>query len=371
MTRLDEIDAFGRRYVMTEALPADFALNQPLSHFALAVLDVLDPASDTFTLDVVSVVEAVLEAPRPLLMAQQHAARGEAIGALKAEGVDYDERMALIEDVTWPQPLADLLEPLYETYRERHPWLSPDALAPKSVVREMWEQGMGFTDVVGRYQVARSEGLVLRYLTDAYRALRQTVPATHRTEELDLLVEWLGETVRQVDSSLLDEWEALSDPGAREPRGARPRAAAATAPAQPARPGLRRDDAQRAVATGRPGRQGRPRRAGGARDARARSSPGTDWDRAIEDYYAEHKQVLTDADARGPDLLTVVRGDAAWRATQTIHDPAGHHDWVIEAEVDLAASDETGEAVVRTISMRQLRSDPPPRVSPMSPCRHC
>ena len=120
--------------------------------------------------------------------------------------------MVLIEDVTWPQPLADLLEPLYETYRERHPWLSPDALAPKSVVREMWEQGMGFTDVVGRYQVARSEGLVLRYLTDAYRALRQTVPATHRTEELDLLVEWLGETVRQVDSSLLDEWEALSDP---------------------------------------------------------------------------------------------------------------------------------------------------------------
>ena len=132
--------------------------------------------------------------------------------ALKAEGVEYDERMALIEDVTWPQPLADLLEPLYETYRERHPWLSPDALAPKSVVREMWEQGMGFTDLVGRYQVARSEGLVLRYLTDAYRALRQTVPASHRTEELDLLVEWLGETVRQVDSSLLDEWEALSDP---------------------------------------------------------------------------------------------------------------------------------------------------------------
>ena len=79
-----------------------------------------------------------------------------------------------------------------------------------------------------------------------------------------------------------------------------------------------------------------------------------DWDQAIEDYYAEHKQVLTDADARGPDLLTVSRDDAVWRATQTIHDPAGHHDWVIEAEVDLAASDDAGEAVVRTISMRQL-----------------
>ncbi|WP_435772038.1 DEAD/DEAH box helicase, partial [Nocardioides sp. SYSU DS0651] len=156
LTRLDEVDEHGRRYVLTEELPADFALNQPLSHFALAVLDVLDPDADSFTLDVVSVVEATLEAPRPLLLAQRHAARGEAIAALKADGVEYDERMALVEDITWPEPLADLLEPLFETYRERHPWLSPDALAPKSVVREMWEQGMGFTDLVSRYQVARS-----------------------------------------------------------------------------------------------------------------------------------------------------------------------------------------------------------------------
>jgi superfamily II RNA helicase len=352
LTRLDELDEFGRRYVLTEALPVDFALNQPLSHFALAALEVLDPASETFTLDTVSVVEAVLEAPRPLLYAQQHAARGEAIGALKAEGVEYDERMALIEDVTWPQPLADLLEPLYETYRERHPWLSPDALAPKSVVREMWEQGMGFTDLVGRYQVARSEGLVLRYLTDAYRALRQIVPASHRTEELELLVEWVGETVRQVDSSLLDEWEALMDPDHA------PRAVLDHAPPPPPRPLTQqgrvfdvmvrnamwrrvdlvaRDDLD--------GLEGLETDGHFTRD---------DWDKAIEDYYAEHDRVLTDGDARGPDLLAIERGSASWQVTQTIHDPAGHHDWVLEAEVDLAASDEAGEAVVRTIAMRSL-----------------
>ncbi|MDN5745461.1 MAG: DUF3516 domain-containing protein, partial [Nocardioidaceae bacterium] len=214
VTRLDDLDEHHRRYVLTEALPENFALNQPLSHFALAVLDVLDPDSPTFTADVVSVVEATLEAPRPLLMAQRHAARGDAIASLKADGVEYEERMALIEEITWPEPLAELLDPLFETYRELHPWLAPDALTPKSVVRQMWEQGMGFTDLVTRYQIARSEGLVLRYLTDAYRALRQSVPATHRTEELDLLIDWLGETVRQVDSSLLDEWEALSDPSA-------------------------------------------------------------------------------------------------------------------------------------------------------------
>ncbi len=355
LTRLDEVDGFGRRYVLTEALPADFALNQPLSHFALAVLDVLDPESESFTLDMVSVVEAVLEAPRPLLMAQQHAARGEAIAALKAEGVEYDERMTLIEGVTWPRPLADLLEPLYETYRERHPWLSPDALAPKSVVREMWEQGMGFTDLVSRYQVARSEGLVLRYLTDAYRALRQTVPAALRTEELDLIAEWLGETVRQVDSSLLDEWEALNDPdhAARE--------VLEHAPPPPPRPltqqgrvfdvMVRNAMWRRVDLVARDDLDGLEALAAGLSDTELTRE---EWDRAIGAYYEEHDRVLTDADARGPDLLAVDRTGAAWRVTQTIHDPAGHHDWVIEAEVDLAASDEAGEAVVRTIAMRRL-----------------
>ena len=145
-------------------------------------------------------------------MAQQHAARGEAIGEMKADGLEYDERMALLEEITWPQPLRELLEALYETYRQTHPWLPDDALSPKSIVREMWENGMGFTDFVGRYQLARSEGLVLRYLTDAYRTLRHSVPEAHRAPEVEDVIEWLGETVRQTDSSLLDEWEALSDP---------------------------------------------------------------------------------------------------------------------------------------------------------------
>ena len=182
ITRLDELDELGRRYVLTVDLPVDFALNQPLAHFALAALDVLDPESPDHALDVVSVIESVLDAPRQILFAQQHAARGEAIAEMKADGLEYDERMALLEEITWPQPLAELLGATYEIYRQRHPWLPEDALGPKSVVREMYEQGMSFTDFVRRYQLARSEGLVLRYLTDAYRTLRQTVPggAPHR-----------------------------------------------------------------------------------------------------------------------------------------------------------------------------------------------
>jgi hypothetical protein len=307
LTRLDEPDEFGRRYVMTVDLPPDFALNQPLAHFALAAFDVLDPEAPTYTLDVVSVVEAVLEGPRQILFAQRHAARGEAIGEMKADGIEYEERMALLEEITWPRPLGDWLEPLFEIYRETHGWLSPDALVPKSVLREMWEQAMGFTDFVGRYQLARSEGLVLRYLTDAYRTIRQTVPEAHRTPELDDIVEWLGETIRQTDSSLLDEWEALSDPahvpsgtlwnqvGHHEPppppRPRRPRRAGAARARRrrPARPAARGRDGAVGVGRGAGGllrrarhdrhRRGRPRtvvppRGGGGARRAGRSSRG-------------------------------------------------------------------------------------------------
>jgi superfamily II DNA/RNA helicase len=374
LTRLAEPDQHGRRYVLTVDLPEDFALHQPLSHFALAALDLLDPEAETYPLDVVSVIEAVLEAPRPLLMAQQHAARGEALERMKAEGLDYEERMALLEEITWPQPLAELLEPAYETYRERHPWLSPDALSPKSVLRDMWEQGMTFTELVSRYQLARSEGLVLRYLTDAYRALRHTVPDAHRPPELDDLVEWLGETVRQTDSSLLDEWEALTDPD-------RIADLAAGGDVPPPRPLSRQERAfARMVRNAAFARVDAC-----ARDdldalvaldaaAAARCDPTravllarADWDRALEEYYAEHDRVLVDADARGPDLFALGlehvgaapgagEDDTARvrEVRQTLHDPEGHHDWVLDAVVDCDASDVAGEVVLLATHLHRL-----------------
>ena len=170
-------------------------------------------------------------------MAQQHAARGEAVAEMKADGIEYEERMALLDQVTWPQPLAELLEATYAMYRQTHPWLPEDALGPKSVLREMWEQAMGFTDFVRRYELARSEGLVLRYLSDAYRTLRQTVPDAHRSPDLETLIEWLGETIRQTDSSLIDEWEALSHPDEVLARGLVLLGRAAAAPAAAVRAG--------------------------------------------------------------------------------------------------------------------------------------
>ncbi len=365
LTRLPEVDEQGRRYVLTVDLPVDFALNQPLSHFALAAFDLLDAEAEDYTLDLLSVVESVLEAPRQILAQQQYVARGLAVAEMKADGVEYEERMALLDEITWPMPLRELLEATYAIYRETHPWLPEDALSPKSVVREMYEQGMSFTDFVTRYQLARSEGLVLRYLTDAYRTLRQTVPDHHRTPELDELSEWLGETVRQTDSSLLDEWEALTDPDAvhrhalelaehRPPHHPRPVSQQERAFGVMIRNAMfrrvelvARDDLDGLMAL--------------ERAAAERTDPPGEvvmlrsiWDAGIEAYYAEHDRVLLDADAHGPALLRIVRAGRSWPVTQTVHDPAGHHDWIIEALVDVDASDETGELVLVTQAFRRL-----------------
>ena len=370
--RLDEPDSFGRRYVLPEDLPHDFALNQPLSHFALAALELLDPADPSYALDVVSVIESVLEAPRVILFAQQNAARGEAIGQMKADGLDYDERVKLIDEITWPKPLAEMLEAAYEMYREGHPWLREDALTPKSIVREMYEQAMGFHDFISRYQLARSEGLLLRYLTDAYRTIRQTVPEAARTEELADLEHWLGAVIRQVDSSLLDEWTALSDPDAVIVH--------ADEPVAPPRPLSSQERVLKVmvrsamflrvehVAFDRVSAL-----VGLDRAAAAKCDPEREllmdraaWDAALDAYYAEHDSLASDGDARGPSYLSIEPASGPqpggdpdvqarlWEVRQTLADPAENRDWVIDAVVDLDATDEAGELVMLTESMHRL-----------------
>ncbi|MCU1355928.1 MAG: box helicase, partial [Acidimicrobiales bacterium] len=209
---LTEPDDRGRTVRVTIDLQADFALNQPLAPFALAALDLLDVESPTHTLDVVSVIESVLEDPRPVIAAQINKAKGEAVAQMKADGMDYDQRMAELESATHPKPLAEILEPMFEVYGQSHPWVHDHPLRPKSVVRDLWERAMDFGDYVRHYELARVEGTVLRYLTDAYRTLVKTVPEESKTDELLDLTEWLGEIVRQTDSSLLAEWEQLRNP---------------------------------------------------------------------------------------------------------------------------------------------------------------
>ncbi len=261
--QLAEPDQLGRRARLTVDLQFDFALNQPLSPFALAAIDLLDMESPSYPLDVLSVIESTLDNPRQVLSAQQYKARGEAVAQMKADGVEYDTRMELLDQVTWPKPLEELLEHAFGVYRQGHPWVADHELAPKSVVRDMYERSMTFTEYIAHYQLSRSEGLVLRYLADAYKALRQTVPEDAKTEELIDLEEWLGEMVRQVDSSLIDEWERLRNPDADPPpRRARRRPAAR---GHRQRPGVPGPGPQRAVPPGRAGGAGPLRGAGRTR----------------------------------------------------------------------------------------------------------
>src|SRR5262249_5898720 len=182
--RLESPDSEGRLVRLTVDLQLDFALNQPLSPFALAAIGLLDVESPSYALDVLSVIESTLENPRQALSAQQFRARGEAVAQMKADGVPYEERLELLDDVTYPKPLEDLLDGAYEIYRRGHPWVADYEVRPKAVVRDMYERALTFAEYVAFYGLSRSEGLVLRYLADAYKALRQTVPDEAKTEAL-------------------------------------------------------------------------------------------------------------------------------------------------------------------------------------------
>lgn len=345
--RLDEPDEYGRMARLTMDLQRDFALNQPLSPFALAAFELLDVESDSYALDVVSIIESTLDDPRQVLMAQQHFARGEAVAQMKADGIEYEERMELLEEVTWPKPLSDLLFPAFEMYRGGHPWITEFALSPKSVVRDMIERAMTFAELISHYGLTRSEGLVLRYLADAYRALRQTVPTEARTEELEDIIEWLGELIRQVDSSLLDEWESLTDPGAEadteevafgadipRPISANPRAFRV----------MVRNAMFRRIDLA-------SRRQWNELENLEDGIDAAEWEEQLLPYFEEYATIGTGPSARGPALFQVTEEGEFWRVRQVLEDPEADHGWALLAVVDIPESDAAGEIVFDELSV--------------------
>jgi superfamily II RNA helicase len=347
--QLEEPDEEGRYARLTVDLQEDFALNQPLSTFALAAMELLDPSSPSYALDVLSVIESILENPRQILAAQENKAKAEAVAQMKADGIEYEERMELLQDITYPKPLEDTLEGAYDIYRRGHPWVADYPLEPKSVVRDMYEQAMTFTEYVAYYQLARTEGIVLRYLASAYKALQQTVPDSVKTEDLQDLIEWLGELVRQVDSSLLDEWEQLQHPETAEQHTAIEEKPSVVTANERAFRVLVRNAMFRRVELAALERHDELGELDG--------EDGWDADRwadALDAYFEEHDEIQTGPDARGPKLLQIEREADLWRVRQVFDDPAGHHDWGISAEVDLRASDEAGRAVVHVVSVDRL-----------------
>lgn len=339
------LDIYGRPYHLVRELPRDFALNQPLGPFALAALSLLDPEAETYNLDVISVFEAILDDPRQVLIAQQKQRRGEEIAALKADGVDYTDRMNIVEDITWPKPLEELLEQAYDTFAETNAWVKEFELRPKSVVRDMLENAMTFSDLVATYGLARSEGVILRYLTDAWRTLKQSIPDEYNTPELEDIVVWLGELIRQVDSSLVDEWAQMAGEdspidqdtvdrelafGVEDPTALTANRRAFTI--------MVRNYMFRLVQLFALEKEDR------LAELLDYLDEVPDFGAILDDYFDEYDDIDSGPEARGPEFFRLGDTDSrAWSVRQIIKDPDGDHAYQFVATVDLDASDEAGE----------------------------
>ena len=327
-------------YFLTVDLPEDFALDQPLSPFLLAALELLDPESPTYTLDLISMVEATLEDPKQILRAQERRARDAAMNAMKAEGVDFEERLDRLQDVTYPKPLEEMLDAAFATYCAQVPWANDYELSPKSVLRDMLETGCDFKSYIAQYKIARCEGILLRYLTEAYRSLDRTVPVERRTEELDDIVSWLGLVVRSVDSSLVDEWaNAGMEPGAAPIKHSDEVVADRRGMTLMVRNTL--FQRVRLAALDRADALGDLDVDWGFGESR--------WARVLDAFYEAHEDLLTDADARSTAFLEIDESDEqtdhVWHAHQVFHDSDGDHDFGIMADVDLDATQD-GDGIV-------------------------
>ncbi len=333
-------------YDLDVAMPEGFALDQPLSPFLLAALELLDPESPSYALDVISMVEATLDDPKPVLRAQERKARDAAMAGMKDDGIDYEERMERLVEVSYPKPLEDLLEPAFAQYRKDVPWANDYWIKPKSVLRDMVETASDFTGYISRYGIARSEGTLLRYLSDAYRSLARTVPEDMLNEELCDIISWLRLVVRSIDSSLVDEWESAG--------GSDAEASAVTTAA----PGT-----SESVVEDRRGLIVLIRNAMFRRvqlmDLEDADTLGEldkawgygvhEWNDVLDDYYDEHEYVGIDAKARSGDLFilddSLEKSEHSWKVRQIIDDSDGDHNWAITGVVDLDSTQDTGEVV--------------------------
>jgi hypothetical protein len=333
-----------RWVVVDQSLQWNFSMFQTLSLFLVEAVAVLDPTAESYPLEVLAIVEAVLEDPRTLLLAQQDRERQAVLAALKAEGVEFEERVEKVRQVTWPKPESELIDRLFEVFRSQHGWVAGARVSPKGIARELWTEYLSFTDFIRRYGMARSEGLLLRYLSQAYKTLAQGVPELALTEGLHDLLGFLRTTVEHVDSSLLEEWESLvhpevrlGPPEAREAARAKLRRWELLHDERALRARLRAElhHLVRAIAQG-----------DWELAAAAVRSTHTRW--TLEQFEAALAPFVArfgglpqfDAQARYAHHTRIeATTPGCWLAVQTLCDPEGENSWRIEAEVDLRGSE--------------------------------
>jgi superfamily II RNA helicase len=334
------------RAVVSADLQEDFSLHHALSLYLLDTLDRIDPDSETYALDVLTVVESILENPDVVLMKQLDRIKGEKVAEMKAAGIEYDQRMEELAKLEYPKPNRDFIYDTFNAFAAKHPWVGQDNIRPKSVAREMYEQFMSFHEYVKEYDLQRSEGLLLRYLSDVYKVLLETVPRYAKNEELEDITVYFGAIVRQVDSSLLDEWERMRDP------------ARALAPVAPKDDAVLEPEGTRDVTRDKRAftvlvrnevfylLKMLARRDYDAAAAMVQPTTAGDLKAAMEPFFAEHASLRVDPEARGPKFLTIEEGPTHWDIQQILLDPEEDNDWLLVAKVDLERSRAEARAVL-------------------------
>jgi superfamily II RNA helicase len=325
----------GRVVEVSPDLQRDFSLNQTLSLYLLEALAVLDRDAPGYGLDVLTLVEAIVEDPDAVLRRQLDLLKDERMAQMKADGVEYEQRIAELEQMEWPKPNRDFIYATFDDFAARHPWVGHENVRPKSVARDMYEKCATFNDYIRELGIERSEGVLLRYLSQVWKTLEQTVPLSARNEALLDVLAYLGTMLRDVDTSLLDEWEALADPSRRAAR----RATAATVSVDPAAERRSALAVVRAELHKLVGALARRDHAAAARLVISGDDQPWTPERiaaAMAPFWAEHQTLLVTPDARRPDRTRLDELEPRrFRALQTLVDADGDEDWSLECRADL------------------------------------
>ncbi|MGD2116033.1 MAG: DUF3516 domain-containing protein [Acidobacteriota bacterium] len=350
---VEDVEGGYRWVVPAEDLQWDFSLLQVLALYVVQTVERLDPESPDYPLDVLSLVEAILEDPRIVLLRQEKKRKGDLIARLKADGVPYEERMERLEEVTYPRPLADFLHGAFQAFKDEHPWVGGRDVSPKGVGREMFSEYLSFADFVRRYGLQRSEGVLLRYLSQLYKTVVQTVPEVAKTEAVWDAIGYFRTLLERTDTSLLEEWESLLHP---EIRLEREGAHAATE----AKWLLELAENPKVLAARVRTEMHLLVRALSEGDweeaaESVRQDPDDPWDaerfeEAMAPFLEEYGELVFTPEARRHRWTHIQRtGPLTRELTQTLLDPEGDHLWAIHGEVDLHGLQEVEGPLVRVL----------------------
>jgi superfamily II RNA helicase len=320
-------------------LQADFSLNQSLSLYLIDAVKVLDPESETYALDILTLVESILENPDLILRRQVDRLKTAKMAELKAAGMEYDQRIEELEKIEYPKPNQDFIYTTFNAFAKAHPWVGAENIRPKSVAREMFETFQSFHEYVRDYDLERVEGLLLRYLTEVYKVLLQTVPDQAKTEPVLEVIEYFRTILKDIDSSLLEEWERLKNPALANTRAAEQDARDEIERLKSARKKQLQIEIRNQVFRGI--RFLITSQFSEAAETLAKGSAeftADYFENKMKEYDLSHERLLLDQKARSAHFTKLIRiSDILYKIEQTLCDSEAHNDWILTAEVDVSS----------------------------------